>query len=67
LWDFSDESTLEEIQSKSSQMQAEVEGICQNYFQATEVEKKQMEKELEEESIRAAAERAANGSFLIVN
>eukprot|EP01036_Dinobryon_divergens_P034893 gene34893-45152_t len=61
LWDHSDDATLEEINSKSNLMRSQVETICAIYLQKVSEEKKLMEKQLDEEAEKAAAERAANG------
>lgn len=62
LWDHSDDSSLSEITKRSEVMRSRVEDICREYFAAVEVERKQVESELHEEALRAAAERAANGT-----
>ena len=62
LWDHSDDATLDEIISKSSVMRTQVESICATYLQKVSEEKKLMEKQLDEEAEKAAADRAANGN-----
>lgn len=61
LWDHSDDSTLEDITNRSEDMRTKVEAMCQEYFAAVEEEKKELDRHLDEEAVKAAAERAANG------
>jgi len=61
LWDHSDDSTLEDITKRSQGMRLKVEELCKDYFAAVEEEKKELDRHLDEEAVKAAAERAANG------
>ena len=62
LWDHADNASLDEITSRSDSMRQKVEGICATYLQKVDEEKKLKDKQLDEESEKAAADRAANGN-----
>eukprot|EP01032_Pedospumella_encystans_P019121 gene19121-21750_t len=63
LWEaFSDPtSTLEVYEAKHEELQSKAKELCAAYFAAVEVERAAIEKELEEEAVRGAAEREAEG------
>ncbi|TMW56245.1 hypothetical protein Poli38472_008893 [Pythium oligandrum] len=63
-WIYSEESedaTLESIRAKHQEIRSGIETACSAYFAAVEQDEKALEAQLEEESRRAEAERAAEG------
>ena len=61
LWDYADTATLAEIQAKVTVLKDGAASLCTEYFEKTEADKKEVERELEEEAAQAAAEKAAEG------
>jgi tetratricopeptide (TPR) repeat protein len=56
MWDHQDAS-LQDFQAHDSSLRKDVQEICQNFFQAVESDRLLVEKKLEEEAAKAAAEK----------
>ncbi|KAJ1429030.1 Hsp70 protein-domain-containing protein [Ochromonadaceae sp. CCMP2298] len=62
LWNsYAGTSGLAEYVQKNETLRTQVVELCKEYFEAVQADKARVEKELEEEAVKGAAERAANG------
>jgi tetratricopeptide (TPR) repeat protein len=61
LWDFGETATLELLQGKLQDLKATVQSLCAEYFELQAQERQRVEQQLQEEALKAAAEKAANG------
>ncbi|RLN72219.1 hypothetical protein BBJ28_00000537 [Nothophytophthora sp. Chile5] len=63
-WIYSEEAevaTLEAIRAKHQEIEKQVRDVCAAHFAAVEADERALEKQLEEESLKAEAERQAEG------
>lgn len=61
LWDNSETATLIELQEKDAALRTSMSEICAVFFTKREEERKRVEDALQEEAVKAAMEKAANG------
>lgn len=55
------DAALTEVESKNSELEAAVAGVCRNYFAAVEADRQLVEESLSRDADAAAAQRAASG------
>ncbi|TDH68519.1 hypothetical protein CCR75_000479 [Bremia lactucae] len=63
-WIYSEEAefaTLDAISAKRKAIETEIRAVCEDYFSAMEADERALEKQLEQESQKAEAERQADG------